>query len=175
MAENSPFTRIVMTANVRDILDAAQPWPTIRAITSEDIPWLANAAFESYPRRGLHRDWDATVAVTQEIFRGEWGPYMQVASPAALSEDGEILGGVTTVLRLAREDAPDHPYVLNCLTLPEHRGRGVASGLLAATARAVAAVGETHVGLTVDEDNADARRLYARLGFAEVSRGPSAA
>ncbi|WP_062460941.1 GNAT family N-acetyltransferase [Demequina soli] len=168
-----PVERIVMKAPVAAVLEAATPWSHVRALVPEDIPWLAGAVWECYPRREPFHDWDRVVAMTQSMFKNEAGPFMPVASPVAITEDGGIAGAVTVVHRCTLlDDLPDCPYILDCLTLPDHRGRGVASGLLAAAARAVKAVGETHLALTVDVDNEPALRVYRRLGFTEVMRRP---
>ncbi len=169
----APVERIVMIASVADIVAAARPWPLVRPMETEALPWLAAATWDAFPHRPPFDTWDSVVALAQAVFRGEWGEFMPVASPVAVTPDGYIAGAVATVLRVPREGAPDCPYVLNCLTLPEHRRQGVAEGLLAAAALGVAAVGETRLGLTVDEENAPARALYAKLGFVEVSRGPA--
>jgi len=52
-------------------------------------------------------------------------------------------------------------------TLPEHRRRGVAHGLLRALAAWARGQGAGRLYLQVERDNAPARRLYARLGFTE--------
>lgn len=173
MPSDTPPIRIVMTARVEDILASATPWPRVRALQPEDIPWLAAASWEAYHGFRDFETWEATVASTQEMFTGRWGDAMPVASPVAVTEDGLIAGAVATVHRLDWDQAPDHPYILNCIVLPDHRRRGVARGLLAAAARGAKAVGERSLGLTVDEDAVGPRALYEGVGFVEVSRGPA--
>ncbi len=163
-----------MVAPVDAILQAAQPWPHVRAMVPEDIPWVAAAAWECYPRRTPFDTWDGVVELTQSMFRNEAGEFMPVASPVALTEDDYIAGFVTAVYRCTlRDDLPDCPYILDCITLPDHRRRGVAAGLLAASARALKAVGEREVALTVYDDNEAGKALYSRLGFVEVMRRPA--
>ena len=50
------------------------------------------------------------------------------------------------------------------------RGRGLAGKLLSLHLRRLAGFGARTVFLEVDETNAPAAQLYARAGFAEVSR-----
>ncbi|WP_082096635.1 GNAT family N-acetyltransferase [Demequina gelatinilytica] len=166
--------RIVMVAPVDAILQAAQPWPHVRAMVPEDIPWTAAAAWECYPRRTPFDSWDGVVELTQSVFRNEAGEFMPVASPVALTDEGFIAGFVTTVYRcILKDDLPDCPYILDCIVLPDHRRQGVAAGMLAAAARALKAVGEREVALTVYDDNDAAKALYASLGFTEFLRRPA--
>ncbi|WP_062287570.1 GNAT family N-acetyltransferase [Demequina phytophila] len=170
--QDQSIGRIVMQAPVAAILAAATPWSHVRAMVPEDIPWLAGAVWDAYPHRGPYQPtWDEVVAETQGMFKNAAGDFMPVASPVGLAEDGSIAGAVTVVQRCTlRDDLPDSPYVLDCISLPDHRRRGVAAGLLAASSRALKAVGETHLALTVDVDNAPARALYEKLGFVELMR-----
>lgn len=63
---------------------------------------------------------------------------------------------------LGRRDA----WIDNLGTLPEWRGRGVASALIAASLHAFAAEGLTHASIGVDSENpSGAVRLYRSLGF----------
>jgi GNAT superfamily N-acetyltransferase len=50
-------------------------------------------------------------------------------------------------------------------TRPEARGRGIATGVLAAGACWAGAQGARNLYLQVEEHNLPARRLYDRLGF----------
>ena len=70
---------------------------------------------------------------------------------------------------LARALAGD-AEVLTLAVRPEARGRGVGSRLLATFLTEAAARGAARAFLEVAADNAVARRLYARHGFAEVGR-----
>jgi GNAT superfamily N-acetyltransferase len=53
---------------------------------------------------------------------------------------------------------------------PDWRGRGIGRRLLAAAEEEARQVGCTFLELSVDEENAGARRLYASSGFAEDRR-----
>ncbi|MEY4339879.1 MAG: hypothetical protein RLZ14_1729, partial [Actinomycetota bacterium] len=68
---------------------------------------------------------------------------------------------------LGRRDA----WIDNLGTLPEWRGRGVATALIAASLHAFTAEGLTHASIGVDSENpSGAARLYRALGFAPVRR-----
>lgn len=81
---------------------------------------------------------------------------------------GAALAGFI-VSRLAAGEAE----ILSVAVAPARRGRGLARKLLDLHLRRLAGLGATAVFLEVDEDNAPARRLYARAGFREVGRRPA--
>jgi ribosomal-protein-alanine N-acetyltransferase len=60
--------------------------------------------------------------------------------------------------------------ILSVAVDSKRRGRGLARALLNLHLRRLAGLGARAVFLEVDEDNAPARRLYARAGFHEVGR-----
>lgn len=74
--------------------------------------------------------------------------------------DGFILS------RLAANEAE----ILSVAVSPSRRGQGLARAMLNLHLRRLAGLGTQAVFLEVDEDNAAARRLYARAGFQEVAR-----
>ena len=61
--------------------------------------------------------------------------------------------------------------IIDILLLPAVRGRGVGSDLIDAVARAAREHGAHDLVLTVLSTNAEARRLYLRLGFTETGEG----
>jgi ribosomal protein S18 acetylase RimI-like enzyme len=83
-------------------------------------------------------------------------------SPAFLARlDAEPAGGARVIARFGRA------WIASLVVAPEARRRGLGEALV----RAVAAASDTaEVGLEVDAQNADACRLYERLGFVEVDR-----
>jgi len=80
-------------------------------------------------------------------------------------EDGRALGFVFCVLGdRGRRTA----HVTDIYVRPEARRRGIGRALLAELIEPTRAAGLEHVSLEVLVRNADARRLYERLGFASV-------
>lgn len=59
-------------------------------------------------------------------------------------------------------------YLDSVGVLPEFRGQGIGHALLEAMTSKAHADGHEHVALIVDQDNPEAERLYARLGFRRV-------
>jgi ribosomal protein S18 acetylase RimI-like enzyme len=76
------------------------------------------------------------------------------------AEDGALAGALRAEMR-----ENDRGYIAAVGTAREHRGRGVASALIGAAARALVERGATTVTLSVRSSNPGALRLYARLGF----------
>ena len=74
-------------------------------------------------------------------------------------ERGRLVAMAGTRLAVA-----GHVEVSGVCTHPDHRGRGLAAGLIATVARAIRATGDTPF-LTSYADNAAANALYERLGF----------
>lgn len=64
----------------------------------------------------------------------------------------------------------DEAELLTIATRPDQQRRGLARGCMAAWMAEAAARGAAQAFLEVAEDNAPARALYARLGFAETGR-----
>jgi ribosomal-protein-alanine N-acetyltransferase len=66
--------------------------------------------------------------------------------------------------------AAEEAEILSIAVARRRRGHGLARRLLDLHLRRLAGLGTRAVFLEVDEDNAPARRLYARAGFREVGR-----
>jgi ribosomal protein S18 acetylase RimI-like enzyme len=58
--------------------------------------------------------------------------------------------------------------IVDIALLPDAQGQGIGSDLIEAVARAATDAGAAELGLSVHTSNLGARRLYARLGFAEI-------
>jgi ribosomal-protein-alanine N-acetyltransferase len=80
-----------------------------------------------------------------------------------------MVGGTLAGFILSRLAADEAEILSVAVALPQ-RGRGLARALLTLHLRWLAGLGARAVFLEVDEDNAPARRLYARGGFREVGR-----
>jgi ribosomal-protein-alanine N-acetyltransferase len=81
---------------------------------------------------------------------------------------GRTLAGFI-ISRLAAGEAE----ILSVAVASSRRSRGLGRKLLDLHLRRLAGLGATAVFLEVDEDNAPARRLYARAGFRDVGRRPA--
>ena len=82
---------------------------------------------------------------------------------------GEAVGIATCFLGFSTFQGRPLVNVHDLAVLPEHRGGGIARRLLEAVERKARALGCCKVTLEVLENNAAARRLYARVGFSQAT------
>lgn len=108
--------------------------------------------------------------VAQEMadaFAGSFGPLAPDASPVALdATTGLPVAAVLTVSAAPWADVAGMPFVIDVMTDPSWRRRGLARYLMTTAVAALAATGARQVGLRVDSDSV-AVRLYTDLGFRE--------
>ncbi|MFZ4719074.1 MAG: GNAT family N-acetyltransferase [Ilumatobacteraceae bacterium] len=134
------------------------PWPEGR---DDEIRTAKNTAFADH--------WGSTPTSEhhwQQMVRGHGG--RPDLSFIALDEDDRVVAHCLNKRfpdddeLIGRRDA----WIDNLGTLPEWRGRGLASALVAASLHAFAADGCTHASIGVDSENpSGAAQLYRRLGF----------
>jgi GNAT superfamily N-acetyltransferase len=137
----------------------------VRPISATDLLALAELYLRAYGL-GAAALGDA-VAEVESTFDGTWGDPWPDASPVAWFGT-EPVAAVQTVRRPTMKDAPDCPWLIEVFTDPRHGRAALARTLLVAAGTVIAADGEDHVGLTVDDDNGPALSLYRSLGFTEV-------
>jgi ribosomal-protein-alanine N-acetyltransferase len=119
------------------------------------------------------RDAAAFAALHAASFRHGWsdGEFEQMLAErnivAHRATAGRALHGFI-LSRLARGEAE----ILSVAVAAARQGKGLGRALLDLHLRRLAGLGASTVFLEVDEDNAPARRLYARAGFREVGRRP---
>ena len=83
-----------------------------------------------------------------------------------------MISRVMTGFVLSRTAAGE-AEILSIAIAPKHRGRGLSRPLLELNLRRLAGLGARTAFLEVDENNAPARALYRRAGFADVGRRKS--
>lgn len=92
-------------------------------------------------------------------------------NPAALVllalSAGRVVGVATCFLGFSTFRARSLLNVHDLAVLPEHQGQGIGAALLVAAEERALARGCCKLTLEVREDNARARRLYARRGFGD--------
>jgi len=116
----------------------------------------------------LQRLWEASVAETTFTpYPGAPFEESLVNDHLALvaEEDGAVIG--TVYLNVS---SPHFGYLFGLYVVPDARRRGVGCALMLEAAAHLQELGRTHVVLSVDTPNEQARRFYDRLGFEDASR-----
>ena len=107
-------------------------------------------------------------ALHAEAFDAPWDA---AAFESLLGQAGVHLAEAPDGFILMRTVA-DEAEILTLAVRPAARRRGIGADLIARGAAGAAARGATRLFLEVADDNAAARALYARAGFAEAGRRP---
>ena len=167
-----------------------------RYATREDAEIIAKAVAMAIGDESALRNYcgEDYMAVLAEIARGDATQYSwrnaivaevegKIAG-AVVGYDGEQLyalrEGTFAVLRecvgrvpnIVDETEPGECYLDSVGVLPEYRGMGVGEALVEAFCERAFAQGHRRVGLIVDQENPNAERLYASLGFKRVDVRP---
>ena len=128
----------------------------IRPATGTDIPALV-ALEQSFPEEDRF-----PVRTWRRLLRGQSMAYVAVS-------DGEICGAAVYLYRTGTKVA----RLYSLTVAPSHRGKGIASALLAAGEADARQRGCDRVRLEVRQSNATAIRLYERHGFRVMAQIPS--
>jgi ribosomal protein S18 acetylase RimI-like enzyme len=103
----------------------------------------------------------------RETWEEAWADVRRyIAEDVALIAEGD---GRAVGFALARRKRPRVGYLSDLYVRPEARGRGTAKALIAEVVAAMKDAGAEVLTLNVHVVNADARAVYARLGFREES------
>lgn len=131
------------------------------AVLDEPLRLMKNAVFQDH--------WQGLADEPEEWRARVLGPgLVRDASRIALDGAGDVAGFV--LVRRA-EDHPERAHIPLVGTAKAHRRRGLARALLASALTAAAGAGSTEAELDVDAASpTGAHRVYAALGFEEVSR-----
>ena len=132
-------------------LTASAGLPDVEALCAEE---LSEEWFNLSGRRGRFRSTDAVVyrALLERLAGRAGFALVRVGGRAAAVGLGVL--------------APPWAGVFSMLTLPTQRGRRLGEAVLAAIAAWAQGRGASQAYLQIESDNAAARRLYARAGFA---------
>jgi ribosomal protein S18 acetylase RimI-like enzyme len=97
-------------------------------------------------------------------FSGEYG-HLAFALSCVTESQGALVSAVLTVEQAPWPQTPDGPFVIEVITKPEHRRRGLAQAGLAWVALEGSKRGQSRLGLRVESENRGAVALYRRMGF----------
>lgn len=139
---------------------------TERALTRSDEAQMARVTHLAYAQNPLDRalialrldpreDAEALTRMTVDGRFGEWLPWASFG----LFVEGRLVAESWVVA------APKGPLLANVAVDPVFQGRGCAARVAARSLRALGERGLAEVRLVMTEENAEALRLYRRLGF----------
>jgi [ribosomal protein S18]-alanine N-acetyltransferase len=117
----------------------------------------------------------AIAALHKASFQRGWGEdevYALLIDKNVIAHRAMTYGRVMAGFILSRLTAGE-AEILSIAITPKQRGRGLSRPLLDLNIRRLAGLGARTVFLEVDENNAPARALYRRAGFADVGRRKS--
>lgn len=137
------------------------------------MPLLARLLGRAEPTLGaaVARDATAFAALHAASFNRGWSEHefdRLLADRSVIAD--RLAAGRQTIGFILSRMAADEAEILSVAVARAWRGRGHARTLLSRHLRRLAGAGVRAVFLEVDEDNAPARRLYARAGFREAGR-----
>lgn len=152
---------MIWKAGTRPSVDTVPDSVVVRPIEDTDLEAVGRLYWASYPKGEVGEEADA-IADVRASWDGEYGTWLHQGSLLA-QEDGSPIAAVLTVDAPPWDDVSELIFVIDLLTDPAHRGRGIGELLVAA---AVAATDPARVvGLRVESENEPAVRLYRKLGF----------
>jgi len=138
--------------------------PRVRVLAPDDWELLRSLRLEAL--RESPSAFYSTYADTLTRTEAEWRAWPTGGAAFAAWLAGDPVGLVAVV---RRTDDPEHSELIAMWVAPDARGSGAADALVRAVLGWAAESGCVAVHLEVVPGNLRARRLYARLGFVEVS------
>ena len=156
----SNLTLVAATRVVENVVGVAD----VRCLVESDLDELGRLYFDSYPPGVVGADVAEATGDIASCFEGEYGDLNRGASLVAV-DVGRLVGAVLVVEDAPWEDTPAGPFIIELMTAPSERRRGVGRRLVLASMSVLASQGHERVGLRVDETNAAAISLYDGLGF----------
>ena len=173
-----PYGRSEMTLAAETVVPVrpVPPGVALRPVRSSDEPPLARLherAYEDHLDRYLAleevdpaRDADRQL---RDYFSGRYGEILTPGSSVAVLDGRVVAAALSTASHLT---SARRALVIDVMTDPDHRGKGLGRVVLSDAVRALRERGETSIILNVTEGNLAAIRLYTGIGFVR-SMGPT--
>jgi ribosomal protein S18 acetylase RimI-like enzyme len=135
----------------------------IRPLQENDLPELAELYLAAYSRE-IVEDLAAAKEEMRRTFAGEYGQLVADFSSVAVTR-GMVVGTVMTIAQAPWPDTPAGLFVIEVITHPNHRRRGLAKAGLGWVATKAQKQGFGTLALRVESENSGAVALYRELGF----------
>jgi ribosomal protein S18 acetylase RimI-like enzyme len=148
------------------------PGYEIRPVQENDAPALAELYLTAYSRE-IVQDLPAAREEMRRTFGGEYGSLVAELSPVlvttrpAATTTARIMATVMTVAQAPWPDTPAGLFVIEVITHPHHRQRGLAKAGLGWVATQAQKQRFGTLALRVEAENSAALALYRTLGFGD--------
>jgi predicted GNAT family acetyltransferase len=132
----------------------------IRRITQDDKERIAAAMLDAYMGTVDQQEdtFEEALKEVENIFNNMYGPLISEAS-FMIEKENEV---ASIILISFFEESP---LIVEVFTGKKHYKQGMASALIKASMNELLALGYDRLTLYVKEENADAIKLYTKLGF----------
>lgn len=137
----------------------------VREATSADVPRLVELMAEFYAESGYPLPRDAAARAFAPLVADA-----RLGRVWLLEANGEPAGYAALTVGYSMEYGGLRGFVDDLFVRPAHRGRGLAAAALAELRRVAESMGVRALLVEVGPENAVARRVYARAGFADTGR-----
>jgi ribosomal protein S18 acetylase RimI-like enzyme len=137
----------------------------LRGLRRSDEAGLARLYHAAYPPE-IVADLPAAVEEMALTLAGEYGR-LAVGLSCVTERRGVLISAILTVAQAPWPKTPEGPFVIEVITDPNHRRRGLARAGLAWVAGAALDRAQSRLGLRVESENRGAVALYRGLGFSE--------
>jgi ribosomal protein S18 acetylase RimI-like enzyme len=130
-------------------------------------------AFETLSREFVRAHIDALIAIGADVAGEYWreDQFLAEFPEKWRLSFAAVQGGAPVAYAVISEKAPGHAHLHHFMVRHDARGGGLGARMVAEMEARVAAHGARRLTLKVREDNADARRFYARHGFRDTRTG----
>jgi GNAT superfamily N-acetyltransferase len=135
----------------------------IRPVGEGDAPALAELYLAAYSR-DIVQDLAAAEEEMRQTFAGEYGPLVAGLSPV-ITATGKVVSAILTVAQAPWPDTPAGLFLIEVITHPHHRRRGLARAGLGWLASRAQAQGSGRLALRVEAGNSAALALYRACRF----------
>jgi GNAT superfamily N-acetyltransferase len=138
---------------------------TFERATPTDLEALRQLLGQQFVEHGIELNGEVLVQATAQMLRDERLGFFVLAR-----QGGKTVGMAAVSFAWTLEHGGRSAWLDELYVLPEHRGQGLGTALLAEVEREIGRSGCAAIDLEVDRAHARAERLYRRVGFQPLPR-----